>query len=330
MFEFELAALNTGLIDDWEYNIFGLNDGDAGEDWVEGSLNGMESPNDEVNYDNAPGFSTTFGGDYDENIAGSAGVNHSRAKYLGLIKTRKNIREKVNLNTDELRDFLNEDTDGVVTFLITRKTFALNTVVFASKEHSNFAPPTLFLDFCSSNTLRFLDESATGNFYGDSWINAFKTLDQLKDNPCLTFIDTLKIAEGTYKPNSIDRNDYLNLGYNITIEGGYEKGGLSKNPILFSTIISGNIGDENTANDNLYHVIKIRAGDYNVQLIDLVIRDGNANGIGSNESGGGVFCEGQLTLKDVVIEQNQAAGQGSSIFLTNQAILNIMNASLIK
>ena len=330
MLEFELATTNTGLIDDWEYNIFGLNDGDDGEDWVEGNLNGTESPNNEVNYDNAPGFSTSFGGEYDENITGSGGVDHSRVKYLGLIKTRKNIREKVYLNSDELRDFLNEDTNGEVTFLITRKTFALNTIVFASKEHASFAPPTLFFDFCSSNTMKYLDESSTGNFYGDNWINAYKTLDQLKNDPCFSNIDSLKIAEGTYKPNSIVRNDYLILNNNITLEGGFEKGGLSKNPILFPTYLSGEIGDENTSSDNLYHVVKIEAGNHDVHLIDLVIKDGNANGTGLDQFGGGVFCEGQLTLKDVVIEQNLAAGQGEAMYLSNDATVNIVNSTVIK
>jgi len=267
--ELELATTNGGVIDDWTYNVFGLNDGDAGEDWIEGNLTGQESPADEVNYDNAPGFSAPFGGEYDPANPTSGGVDHTKATFLGTIKTRKGIREKVSLSSDALRDFVNADTSGSVTFLFTRESFALNTIVFASKEHETFAPPTLYFNDCNRNATVYVDQTASGSGEGDSWENAMITLEAVFDSPCWQEIDTILIAEGTYIPNTQDQGFTYHIDKEITILGSYASGGGTVDYELHPTIISGNINDQNSVSDNILTILNIQ-GPNGILTIDGV------------------------------------------------------------
>ena len=146
-FELEISTTNTGLIDPWTYNVFGLNDGHTGEDWVEGTGTGQGLGGAAVTYDNAPGFSAPHGGTYDPATPGSGGVDHTHATFLGTFTLRANRREKRLVQTDALRDFVNQDTDGQLTFLLTRVSNANNTIGFATKEHPTFAAPRLYVDY---------------------------------------------------------------------------------------------------------------------------------------------------------------------------------------
>ena len=149
LFELEIATTNTGLIEAWTYNVFGLRDGDAGENWVEGTGTGVELNDGSVTYENLPANvgNNNNGGAYDPDVADSGGIDHTRADFLGTFTTREGQREKVFLSGDALRDFVNADTDGQVTFLITRVFATSNAITFASKENTQFAPPALYLDF---------------------------------------------------------------------------------------------------------------------------------------------------------------------------------------
>lgn len=98
---------------DWDFNIFGLDDSNADVLWDEGS----------INWDNAPG-----------NDTGSAGgVNPAETTFLGQF-TLTGFGEAGALATltgQELIDFLEADTNGMLTFIITRDTveFGSNSVV---------------------------------------------------------------------------------------------------------------------------------------------------------------------------------------------------------
>ena len=146
-FELEISTTNGGLIVPWTYNVFGLVDGHPDEGWEEGTGTGQELGGNAVTYDNAPGFSSAHGGVYDPAVPGSGGVDHALTVPLGTFTLRQGKREKRVVQTDALRDFINGDTDGRLTFLITRETSANNTIQFATKEHATFAAPRLYFDF---------------------------------------------------------------------------------------------------------------------------------------------------------------------------------------
>lgn len=135
-FEVEIATTNSGLIEDWTYNVFGLNDGDPGEAWSENA----------VTYENLPANAGDFGGAYDPEVPESGGIDHTQATFLGTFTTRRRRRESVGMSTDALSDFINADTDGQLSFLITRVDVAQNVIGFASKENVEFAPPRLYVD----------------------------------------------------------------------------------------------------------------------------------------------------------------------------------------
>lgn len=108
------------------YHIYGLNNGHAGENWADNS----------ITWNNAPGHNT-----------GSAGVLASETTYLGNFNINFSITQvgdTISFATQELTDFLNTDTDGLVTFIITRGQRNFSIEYFASKENTNgWAAPTL-------------------------------------------------------------------------------------------------------------------------------------------------------------------------------------------
>ena len=102
--------------------IWGLNDGDAGESW--GELT--------TTWDNAPANDT---GDA-TNFLGSA-------TYLGVFGNINNVAGGTgDFSSDGLKDFLNADTDGQVTFMFASPN---GFTYLAPKEHATLAPPTLFV-----------------------------------------------------------------------------------------------------------------------------------------------------------------------------------------
>ncbi|OAV45946.1 glycosyl hydrolase family 28-related protein [Lewinella sp. 4G2] len=149
LLEFEIATTNTGLIEDWSYNVFGLNDLDEGEDWIEGDQTGGAT-NGGVTYETLPANITDNnfnGGTYDPAVPNSGGVDHARTTFLGTFSTRQGQREKVNLSNEALADFINADTDGRVSFIVTRVFSTTNAIAFASRENTQFQAPRLYGDY---------------------------------------------------------------------------------------------------------------------------------------------------------------------------------------
>ena len=152
--ELEIATKNTGLIDAWTYNVFGLDDGAAGESWVEGDGIGRDAVGDEVTWANAPGNAPGVnGGAYDATLDEGGGADPASTTFLGTFTLRAGARERVGLATVAPRDFVNADTDGQLTFLVTRVESTANLISFAAKENVEFAAPTLYYDFAADAPL---------------------------------------------------------------------------------------------------------------------------------------------------------------------------------
>ena len=103
------------------------------------------------------------------------------------------------------------------------------------------------------------------------------------------------VAGGTYKPTSgTDRTLSFQLKSSVDVYGGYA-GDLNpsnrgvRDPALYPTILSGDIGTAGDSGDNSYHVVRGGWVD-NMTLSGFTITGGNANGSNSPDySGGGML-----------------------------------------
>ncbi len=148
-FRFDLSAVGTTMITDatffltigdysdgdsvsgtQTFNVFGLLDGDPGEEWDSSQINWNNAPAN--GSDNAVLSNATLLGNFSFNGNGNAG-------------------DIVTLSGGSLVSFLNDDTNGLATLILVRETFDPNVSGyvhnFAAAEHLSLAPPTLDLDF---------------------------------------------------------------------------------------------------------------------------------------------------------------------------------------
>lgn len=170
--DLEISTTNTRLIDDWTYNVFGLiesdnyGDGRLDEMWLEGTRNGEPSEANELNYSNAPGNGSSGGGVYNDSLNTGGGVDNALTQFLGTFQLEKGKREIIEFQSDALTQLLNDDTNGLVTLIITRVDANNNVISFSSKENTTFSAPALKLAFEQPADIPFIGEvgvSSTGN-----------------------------------------------------------------------------------------------------------------------------------------------------------------------
>ncbi len=131
--------------------------------------------------------------------------------------------------------------------------------------------------------------------------------------------DKIWVASGTYFPtSSTDRYSSFQLKSGVAIYGGFPSTGgdwASRDPKIYSTILSGDIGLPGDNSDNSYHVVYANQVDQNSILDGFTITAGHANGIYPENRGGGVFIRGSnLRFENLVILQNSASDYGGGIF----------------
>jgi len=158
----------------------------------------------------------------------------------------------------------------------------------------------------------YVDQSGTGAGDGTSWSDAYQTLEDALAVACR--YDTIKLAQGTYAPNTTDRSYSYSLYSDLTIEGGYQSGGVSQDPAMYPVILSGEIG-MGPPTDNMYHTLFIPSTVTDLVLSNLTISDGYADGIAEDSKGAGLYNEGEITLDQVVVT-------GNSYLEPNSAVLN--------
>ncbi|MEO0934949.1 MAG: hypothetical protein AAFY21_14710 [Cyanobacteria bacterium J06641_2] len=162
--------------------------------------------------------------------------------------------------------------------------------------------------------------SATGRNDGSSWDNAFTSL-QLALAKAKSG-DEIWVAQGVYKPGN-NRTDSFEIPDGVSVYGGFagdetdlEQRDIDKNV----TYLSGNVGEERENKDNNYTVVKLSSGS-TATLDGLIVQDGN-----SNNNGGGIYNDGNLTLRNVVVRYNLAADSGGGIF--NNGTINIIDSTV--
>lgn len=188
---------------------------------------------------------------------------------------------------------------------------------------------------CSFGSKVYVDKNASGNNNGSSWTDAFTNLAAAIEltNLC-SEIEEIWVKEGNYLPNIIeDRNQGFGTYYPVAIIGGFP--GDIANPTIMDrdwfnhpTILNGNIASVSES-DNVYHVI-INFSALDTVLIDgCILTNGNANDVPNSESGAGVINYGKLKLKNCILSNNHALGEGSGIRNLGGAVLELEDTTVI-
>lgn len=176
----------------------------------------------------------------------------------------------------------------------------------------------------------YVKHDATGLNNGTSWEDAFVDLDSAIN---VTSIGEIWVSAGVYKPStnlqgkipSDKRENTFRLKENIAIYGGFngsEDKLSDRDWKLNKTILSGDIGIQGDITDNTYHVVSAENAhlDLSTVLDGLIIRDGcsyfpkNGAGIYVNQTYGGEFI-----LRNCIIENNYAYGDGGGLYVFNTA-----------
>lgn len=133
------------------------------------------------------------------------------------------------------------------------------------------------------------------------------------------------VAAGVYKPTTTTgRTTSFSLRNKVMVYGGFPASGnpglAERNPASFTTTLSGNLGYQDTADDNSYHVIANPSSLSltNTAVLDgFVITEGNANGGDPNgagmynTAGPGSICS--PTIRYCIFVNNKASYSGAGI-----------------
>jgi nitrous oxidase accessory protein NosD len=156
-----------------------------------------------------------------------------------------------------------------------------------------------------SSTIRYVNDTATGNNDGTSWANAFTNLTSALS--AASDGDNIWVAEGTYRPTGTGRSSTFAMIKDITLHGGFPEPTDSLQPKLddadvrqYATILCGDIGVTDVQTDNVYHVVEVSSGQ-SVILDSLHIVNGFANGSDPLDTGAGVANKGNLTMRNCLV-----------------------------
>ncbi|RJP33681.1 MAG: hypothetical protein C4547_11960 [Phycisphaerales bacterium] len=175
-----------------------------------------------------------------------------------------------------------------------------------------------------ADTIYVDDDSTCSSSCGGSWATAYPDL-----QAALAVVsdgDTIRVAQGTYRPTSCeecdedDRAETFDLVDGVVMEGGYAADPVEpdlRDPSVYETILSGDI--DTTSNNDSYHVVTGAAGIESDTILDgFTIKKGRADG-GSAERrrGAGIYLTGYAagnpptpsaspTIRNCTIEYNLA------------------------
>ncbi|HMQ06258.1 MAG TPA: choice-of-anchor Q domain-containing protein [Saprospiraceae bacterium] len=174
-----------------------------------------------------------------------------------------------------------------------------------------------------SQIVLYVDHTATGSNNGESWNDAFPTLQAalnvVNDAANAGTSYAVWVAQGTYYPDegpgviNNDRSASFRIQRDgVELYGGFPNGGgndtfLARNWQTFPTILSGDIDQNGERDENSYHVIFLgnmvsETFITNATIIDgFIIANGNADADENDMTndnfpdfiGGGIYCHGQ-------------------------------------
>lgn len=182
-----------------------------------------------------------------------------------------------------------------------------------------------------AQTRYYVKNTAGGQNTGTSWADAFTDL-HLALNTSQAG-DEIWVAEGLFMPDTganRDRSFVLKSG--VKLFGGFsgsETNLAQRDLTAHQTILSGNIGNPDMAEDNSYTVLYLAYPDTSTLLDGLVLQDGYAqsdtafNQISPVRSGGAVYVmaqngKGQPTFRNCIFQNNYARDYGGAYFVNAQ------------
>ena len=146
----------------------------------------------------------------------------------------------------------------------------------------------------------YVKADAAGGNDGISWATAYTDLQQALT--AATVSDDIGVSAGTYTPvtpvsadavTEDERKKSFNLRSGVALYGGFagtEEKLEDRNIAAKKTILSGNIGNPDTDDDNSYNVVTATDVDHSAVLDGFTITGGNANKIDNPwGSGGGMY-----------------------------------------
>ncbi|MEM6685438.1 MAG: hypothetical protein AAF617_06545, partial [Bacteroidota bacterium] len=196
---------------------------------------------------------------------------------------------------------------------------------------------TLTVGCIFSGSRIYVNTNATGANTGESWTDAFTSLQDAIDIANTCTIPEIWVAQGTYYPSAhprdvtsgtlTDRDFTFHLVDGIKMHGGFTgtETTLSERDFINNpTILSGDIGVLGDTSDNAYHVVS-SFNDANTTVLDGFSIENGAGGStfsgiqseGQNVevfSGGGIINKNTATIYENLIIQNNQAISGAGIF----------------
>ena len=152
------------------------------------------------------------------------------------------------------------------------------------------------IEFVPDITIRYVDDDAAAGGDGLAWTTAYRHLQDALGDVAATEI---RVATGVYTPdaseaNSVtpgDRDARFELRSGLAVFGGYAGAAQpgARDPSLYPTTLSGDLGAPGVPNDNSYHVVAAIAADASATLDGFIIRDGRADGPSPEDRGAGLF-----------------------------------------
>jgi serine/threonine-protein kinase len=123
-----------------QVNVFGLNDGDEGEQWDPAA----------ITWENAPANIEEGGSHFNEKKKRGGGVDSQRTTFLGMLNLPNQAKldgETITFTSPRLVEFLNRDTNKLVTLILTAVDVNNSQDVgLAGSRHATLPPPALKLE----------------------------------------------------------------------------------------------------------------------------------------------------------------------------------------
>ena len=178
-----------------------------------------------------------------------------------------------------------------------------------------------------NNDIAYVNAGAVGANTGTTWANAFTSLQSALAVARTCGVNQIWVAQGTYKPTTgANRDSSFFMVDGVAIYGGFAPTGsptfAQRNPTLYPTRLSGNIGAAGAA-DNSYHVVTALGGVSNTSILNgFVVADGNANlasGFGNVGAGlllgtAGIATGCNPKIENCVFESNTAVLNGGAVY----------------
>lgn len=189
----------------------------------------------------------------------------------------------------------------------------------------------IVLDAAAAAHVIYVNSHAAAGGDGSSWAHAYTNVqDALAKAAASPGADQIWIAQGTYSPGA-NRADTFTVPDQTSLYGGFkgtETNLSQRNPVKYSTILSGNIGTSSNT-DNTYTLVTLGTSGPVTATLDGLSVIGAYND--SNGLGGGLSVTNgsNLTLSHMIFANDFAATRGGGVFAANDLSLSITDSQFL-